>query len=238
MEETELFGQAAGGSSVAQSTLSEMAMDAAERGVIRPIEALAAAEVCSRLAAARGDVAESMALADILSARSTFELERGDTAAAAAYDQEATRLGEAIGARSGALLNASLLAAASGDVDAIGVLYDNTLRYTSEHLSDPIEGLVAAEVYGRLAAAGGAAPYRLIYILVARADYEFRAGASGVGTLRIIEALCLSAGLAEAGDEVGLRWLPILLTEHPAAAIAACEYRPSILLHIASQGTS
>lgn len=93
----DLYELAATGSVEAQSALLDNALALRGSGHVRPIEALAAAEVYARLAAANtslGDVsfANIRRLASVLMMRSAYERMHGNPALAATCDAEALTL--------------------------------------------------------------------------------------------------------------------------------------------------
>lgn len=83
------FDQAARGCPVALSALLDETILHGDGGTVRPVEALACAELLARMAASHGELADFRRLASVLMMRANFERQHGSFDHAATLDAEA-----------------------------------------------------------------------------------------------------------------------------------------------------
>lgn len=243
----ELLRQAAEGSVAAQLGLIDLALAAGASGFVRQIEGLIAAETWARLAASAGGESERRALAGVLLARAEFEEARSNDYNANWYRDEANKLLGACEDDSASpgddpaadQLARRLEGAAKGNLVALCQLYDAAAQRILADKGDPIEALVAGELYSRLGSESGDADQlvRLSAILIARSRYEFDAGAYGPAASAIGEAAIILAGLAETGNTEAASWLAEASHSMLSLGIAAAaKFQPAILKYIPSRG--
>ena len=84
-----LLDQAARGCPAALSALLDQTLALGDDGTVRPVEALACAELLARMAASHGELVDFRRLASVLMMRANFERQHGSFDHAATLDAEA-----------------------------------------------------------------------------------------------------------------------------------------------------
>lgn len=239
-----LVPAAAKGDLAALRKLASVAYDeAAQVEGAHDLEALTAAEVWGRFAAALGDADDARRLCAILAHRAASDADVGRDRRAAIYEADVLALADGGSAPQHADFDRLVAAALSGDADAHEALFEHLVGAIDAADCDYGEGLVGLEIVARIAEAWGSARFRSVLagVLCWQIEFDLSAG-------RWVDASERGAELADrmaamtASDDPGLvaisrTVLPLLPESLSATMKAAALRNPALLEFLPNRGS-
>ncbi len=244
LDYTGLVPAAAKGDLAALRKLASAAYDeAAQVEDAHDLEALTAAEVWGRFAAALGNADDARRLSAILAHRAASDAAIGRDRRAAIYEADVLALADGGSAAKHADFDRLVAAALSGDADAHEALFEHLVGAIDAADCDYGEGLVGLEIVARVAESWGSARFRSVLagVLCWQIEFDLSAGRWADGSERGAELADRLAAMAASDDPelvaISRAAIPLLPETIGPTMTAAAVRNPGLLEFLPKKGS-